>query len=157
MVEGAQSNAVKLLIGVIEMTRKRYIKLLMSYGYPRNGANGLAARAVLWYGSYQNAWEKQLPNIKIMYGITAMAGSLNKVFREIGKASETVGERIARIVEAIREATQKYEEEIKRENTDNNKLRACSGYGHNRDKRGPRVQTGAVRRYPPYRRTAPTG
>lgn len=40
------------------MTRKRFIKLLMSYGFPRNFAQIYACAMLSEYGSYEKAWIK---------------------------------------------------------------------------------------------------
>ena len=37
------------------MTRKRFIKLLMGEGFPRNAACGMAALGVCLFGSYEKA------------------------------------------------------------------------------------------------------
>lgn len=60
------------------MTRKRYVKLLMSTGYSRNQANFLAKAAQ--GGSYQRAWDGGLRN-KLMYSVKNFA---NKAAQIIG-------------------------------------------------------------------------
>ncbi|HEX3018593.1 MAG TPA: hypothetical protein VHP31_12185 [Caproicibacter sp.] len=56
------------------MTRKRYVKLLMSTGYSRNQANFLAKFAAQ-SGSYQRAWDKDFRH-KIMYAVKSLFNSL---------------------------------------------------------------------------------
>lgn len=55
------------------MTRKRYVKLLMSTGYSRNQSNFLARASQSV--SYQKAWDSDLRN-KLMYAFKNIVNSL---------------------------------------------------------------------------------
>lgn len=66
------------------MTRKRFVKLLMSEGYSRNEANAFAAFALIRWGEYNTAYKnKQLTNdIRIDWkkvDLDALNDAINKV------------------------------------------------------------------------------
>lgn len=138
------------------MTRKRFIKLLMSMGSNRNKAQATAKNAIEEYGSYQKAWDA-LPILTV--------GTFRKAlesFRELSKRiKEAFSGAVMPAFEELSESMRKYSESIqeamKVESKDNCRHRACAGHRPDRCQGRPGILPGAVRRRPPYRRTAPTG
>lgn len=57
------------------MTRKRFVKLVMSCGYDRNYANTYAAAAVMEYGSYQSVWKASY-KLRFIHGEKYIANSI---------------------------------------------------------------------------------
>ena len=62
------------------MTRKRYVKLLMSRGFRRNEANAVAQRAIQIQGSYSAAAKYIRPKIKfVVEGLEEFQDALFRV------------------------------------------------------------------------------
>lgn len=60
------------------MTRKKYIKQLMSCGMDRNSAVKSAEKA-LKYGSYEEAYKHILPRIKFTYGVKRLRRAVSRL------------------------------------------------------------------------------
>lgn len=65
------------------MTRKRYIKLLMAYGYTRNLAQARAAIDLLKYGSYARAFAALDPYLRARGALRDMCARLVNTWRSI--------------------------------------------------------------------------
>lgn len=67
------------------MTRKKYIKQLMSYGMDRNSAAKVADEA--WkYGSYKEAYKHILPRIKFIYSLKQLRRAASR-FAEVARSA----------------------------------------------------------------------
>ena len=84
------------------MTRKRYIKLLMSFGYTRNLAQARAAIDLFKYGRYARAFAALDPYLRARGALrdmcarlvsmwTAIQPRLRRTVQDIVSALETVG------------------------------------------------------------------
>lgn len=62
------------------MTRKRFVKLVMSCGYSRNYANACAKGLMVSYGSYQEAW-----NNMTIFQVKRICNSIKNMFIGIAK------------------------------------------------------------------------
>lgn len=69
------------------MTRKRFVKLLMSKGYSRNGANAIA-KAVQHLGTpYENEYIKLVPiHYNLFVAIQEALDNIKDSFQQVGKA-----------------------------------------------------------------------
>lgn len=84
------------------MTRKRYIKLLMSFGYTRNLAQARAAIDLFKYGRYARAFAALDPYLRARGALrdmcarlvstwTAIQPRLRRTVQDIVSALETIG------------------------------------------------------------------
>ena len=134
------------------MTRKRYIKLLMSRGFSRNRAYETAAGVIPIFGSYQKAWDC-FPVLDQI--ITAAVNASVAIANAFQNAFSGIGCTFAELAESMRKHSKQIQEAMKIESKDNCRHRVCTGHGHYRCQGRPGILPGAVRRRPPYRRTAP--
>lgn len=75
------------------MTRKRYIKLLMSRGFSRNEANAVAQRALQIQGSYSAAAKYIRPKIKfVVEGLEEFQDALFRVSASMEDLARAVQE-----------------------------------------------------------------
>ena len=66
------------------MTRKRFIKLLMTARFQRNEANNMADMALLIYGSYKVAWDKKYKHIvAVRTAIICMRNSMRDLLEAL--------------------------------------------------------------------------
>lgn len=68
------------------MTRKRFKKLLMSYGYSRNDAEWLAERPKVLGISYQTYWDDNMPMFTVNLGLH----QIKQTWQKIGKTTHSV-------------------------------------------------------------------
>ena len=134
------------------MTRKRYIKLLMSRGFSRNKAYETKISVIPRFGSYQKAWDCLTITEKM---ITAVDNSAVAIVKDLSKDFSGISCKFAELAESMRKYSESIQEAMKVESKDNCRHRACTGHGHYRCQGRPGILPGAVRRRPPYRRTAP--
>lgn len=75
-------NRVKKQKGVLRMTRKRYVKLMMAKGWSRNMANALADR-VREVGSYDKLWYSNCftPQALVVDAFNAVVKNLRPAFK----------------------------------------------------------------------------
>lgn len=102
------------------MTRKRFLKLVMSYEIQRNEAERIAGN-VVQYGSYENMFVEIEQGLKTTQALNRAKLSWEWLKDEIIRAAKTIRANIApafrRFVEAAREAQEaEREKEIAREN-----------------------------------------
>ena len=64
------------------MTRKRFVKLMMSCGHNRDYANAYAKATIVTYGSYQKLWEASYW-LKLIHTMQCLANSLIPVFNQL--------------------------------------------------------------------------
>lgn len=76
------------------MTRKRYIKLLMAYGYTRNLAQARAAIDLFKYGRYTRAFAALDPYLRVR-------GALRDMCARVVSTWMAVGPRLRRTVQDI--------------------------------------------------------
>ena len=75
------------------MTRKRYVKLLMSRGFSRNEANAVAQRALQIQGSYSAAAKYIRPKIKfVVEGLEEFQDALFRVSASMEDLARAVQE-----------------------------------------------------------------
>lgn len=75
------------------MTRKRYVKLLMSRGFSRNEANAVAQRALQIQGSYSAAAKYIRPKIKfVVEGLEEFQDALFRVSASMENLARAVQE-----------------------------------------------------------------
>lgn len=72
------------------MTRKRFIKLLMSYGYQRNDANYIAAKVQKDKRTYANAIKWYCVPIRISCCADAMTTSLKRMAKAMQDFARTI-------------------------------------------------------------------
>lgn len=72
------------------MTRKRFIKLLMSYGYQRNDAHYIAAKVQKDKRTYAEAFKWYYTPIRISCCIDAMTTSLKRMAKAMQKWARTI-------------------------------------------------------------------
>lgn len=102
------------------MTRKRFLKLVMSYEIQRNEAERIAGN-VVQYGSYENMFVEIEQGLKTTQALNRAKLSLEWLKDEIIRAAKTICANgvpaFRRFVEAAREAQEaEREKEIAREN-----------------------------------------
>ena len=102
------------------MTRKRFLKLVMSYEIQRNEAERIAGN-VVQYGSYENMFVEIEHGLKTTQALNRAKLSLEWLKDEIIRAAKTICANgvpaFRRFVEAAREAQEaEREKEIAREN-----------------------------------------
>lgn len=102
------------------MTRKRFLKLVMSYEIQRNEAERIAGN-VVQYGSYENMFVEIEQGLKTTQALNRAKLSWEWLRDEIIRAAKTIRANVApafrRFVEAAREAQEaEREKEIAREN-----------------------------------------
>lgn len=102
------------------MTRKRFLKLVMSYEIQRNEAERIAGN-VVQYGSYENMFIEIEQGLKTTQALNRAKLSLEWLKDEIIRAAKTICANgvpaFRRFVEAAREAQEaEREKEIAREN-----------------------------------------
>ena len=107
-------------IGGETMTRKRFLKLVMSYEIQRNEAERIAGN-VVQYGSYENMFVEIEQGLKTTQALNRAKLSLEWLKDEIIRAAKTICANgvpaFRRFVEASREAQEaEREKEIAREN-----------------------------------------
>lgn len=65
------------------MTRKRYVKLLMSFGVSRNAANAAACIARRSYGSYSRALAQQYPLGSVILALRRAIMPIARMWRDL--------------------------------------------------------------------------
>ena len=86
------------------MTRKRYVKLLMSQGYSRNVANACARKVAKKGITYQQDYNEHLEMARDLLGPSTFAGAsadMQRAFRELNEAAGRALERMAVVVDAL--------------------------------------------------------
>ena len=81
------------------MTRRRFIRLLMTVRFQRNEANNMADMALLIYGSYKAAWERKYKyTVAVRRALISAAYAVSK----INKAVIEVGTHMRELTLALR-------------------------------------------------------
>ena len=75
------------------MTRKRFVKLVMSCGYGRNYANARADVSVKQCRSYWKAWEKST-DLWAVHACKVLANAIAPAFNRVWKQCKTMNEQI---------------------------------------------------------------
>lgn len=119
-VRGVREEVADGEIGGETMTRKRFLKLVMSYEIQRNEAERIA-RNVVQYGSYENMLVKIEQELKTTWALNRAKRSLEWFKDVIIRAVKTIYANVVpafiRFAEAAREAQEsEKEKEIAREN-----------------------------------------
>lgn len=86
------------------MTRKRYVKLLMSMGYSRNVANACARKVVEKGINYQQDYNERLEMAQDLLGppiLTCTSADMQRAFRELSEAAARAAEKMAVVVDAL--------------------------------------------------------
>lgn len=72
------------------MTRKRYIKLLIAYGYTRNLAQARAAIDLLKYGSYARAFVAAEPHLRVRAALRDQCARSVAAWRQLGRTARDI-------------------------------------------------------------------
>ena len=79
------------------MTRKRFVKLVMSCGHDRNYANARAKGAMLLYKSYQRAWIEST-DLRVIHGFKVLANAITPVIMSACQSIKEIFKSIGPIV-----------------------------------------------------------
>ena len=64
------------------MTRKRFVKLVMSCGHDRNYANARAVCCISLYGSYREAWKSSY-DLRFIHAFKVLANAITPAFKHL--------------------------------------------------------------------------
>lgn len=79
------------------MTRRRYIKLLMAYGYTRNLAQARAAIDLLKYGSYARAFAALEPHLRVRAALRDQCARAVAAWRQLGRTAQDIIDALAAV------------------------------------------------------------
>ena len=82
------------------MTRKRFVKLVMSCGHDRNYANARAKAMVAQCGSYQKAWIVS-PDLRVIHGFKVLASTITPVIMSVCRSVKDILKSIRPLIKPL--------------------------------------------------------